>query len=206
MNSPLALRVKTALTLFHGGQVTEKFEKCMPEPATQAPVWPINLNLIWFLAGGEFMDEIPKWVKTGLPAALGLLVLVVVVSQTSDQATPPTTFPSPEVSLPVVSDSTTNAAVQMAPEATPEIVRKNALAECADRYPADFTMRAACKRNAERGADDYRRLREKYHEVPEMQQALSECVERYTEGGSVDFSMIGACARNNDRGFKELSR
>lgn len=82
-------------------------------------------------------------------------------------------------------------------------VESDAAGHCAVRYPDDFAMRAACVRNARRGAESYAGIEAQHSGNPAMQRALSRCVSRYTEGGRVDWSMAGACARNQQRGWEE---
>ena len=76
---------------------------------------------------------------------------------------------------------------------------------CANRYPSDFSMRAACRRNAKSGRSDFIDIWNRYISNDSMNLALQNCFQRYTEDGSTDFAMLGACARNQERGFKEIN-
>jgi hypothetical protein len=58
----------------------------------------------------------------------------------------------------------------------------------------------------EAGAASIDQLRERYSDMPEMQDALAQCVCSYTEGGATDFAMAGGCARNNETGLREMQQ
>lgn len=76
---------------------------------------------------------------------------------------------------------------------------------CAEKYPTDFSMRAACSRNAQSGRIDFIEIWNRYLAIGSMNLALQNCYQRYTESGATDFAMLGACARNQEQGLKETS-
>ena len=84
--------------------------------------------------------------------------------------------------------------------------RKSSISHhCAERYPSDFAMRAACARNASAGFVDFVTMWNSYTNQQPVIEALSMCFARYTESGVTDFAMAGACARNQQRGLEELN-
>lgn len=83
-------------------------------------------------------------------------------------------------------------------------IRDSIMTLCTRDYPDDLVMRAACKRNAERGAHSMNDIRVRYIGNQDMQRSLEGCFNQYTENGATDFAMAGACARNNERGWIEL--
>lgn len=84
-------------------------------------------------------------------------------------------------------------------------VQASISAHCADRYPADYTMRAACERNAADGVSDFGKIWNRHLADTSMLAALSNCHERYTNSGITDWSMAGACARNNEEGYGQVN-
>jgi hypothetical protein len=77
---------------------------------------------------------------------------------------------------------------------------------CSERYPTDFSMQAACGRNAESGREDFIDIWNRHLSNPAMNIALQGCFGRYTESGFTDFSMAGACARNQEDGLADVNR
>jgi hypothetical protein len=84
--------------------------------------------------------------------------------------------------------------------------KESSRAHCADRYPADFTMRAACERNAKTGFADFKWMWGAYQSQPPVIDALTMCFDRYTDAKVTDFMMVGACARNQQKALEELDR
>jgi hypothetical protein len=80
--------------------------------------------------------------------------------------------------------------------------RASTKAKCKERYPANFSMRAACSRNAEEGVRDFTKIWNDHRQNAEFTDALSLCFARYTASGVTDFSMAGACARNQLEGLE----
>ena len=100
----------------------------------------------------------------------------------------------------------TATAAERAPVNTDDsYAEASATQRCTERYPADYTMRAACARNADSGRSDFIDIWNRYLEDSAMNVALQNCYARYTEAGATDFSMTGACARNQEDGLRELN-
>lgn len=85
-----------------------------------------------------------------------------------------------------------------------QTVRAESLPECSERWPDNLSLRAACMRNAQDGAESYRSIRAQTGHVPDMKRALDGCIARYTRGVRRNWALIGACARNNLDGLREL--
>ena len=95
---------------------------------------------------------------------------------------------------------------------TPEVVqvrtddayfKATTKANCAGRYPTDFTLRGACTRNAREGLRSYIQIWNASRDVPSFNDALKQCYANYTRGDVTDFSMVGAPARNQVDGLRE---
>jgi len=108
-------------------------------------------------------------------------------SAIGDGAAPPTSAPVARVDV-RIDDAYSQAS-------------KDAL--CADRYPTDFSMRAACGRNSDSGRSSFIEIWNRHLSDPAMGAALEQCFVKYTEGTHTDFSMIGACARNQESGYRD---
>jgi len=85
-------------------------------------------------------------------------------------------------------------------------IERDILRHCAGQYPEDFTMQAACTRNARRGAADWIEIRGRYSPSTGMDRALAKCRKTYSGSGEADWTMIGACARNQERGYREVAQ
>lgn len=83
-------------------------------------------------------------------------------------------------------------------------VRASSDTVCSKRYPNDYSMRAACVRNADSGLADFVDIWNRHLQNGSMNIALQDCFNRYTEQDATDFSMAGACARNQEDGFREV--
>ncbi|AFL76212.1 DUF4124 domain-containing protein [Thiocystis violascens] len=69
---------------------------------------------------------------------------------------------------------------------------------CIKLHPGDYSLQAACMRNAARGFDE---LRGNYDMPPQIaQQAKIHCIRMHPE----DFSIQAACMRNQSRGYRDM--
>jgi hypothetical protein len=149
--------------------------------------------------GGKSKTETND-VRTAIIALGSVLGLAVVLYAGADRPKPST------VALSTNSISNTGQPVA-APVRTDEIYADaSANAQCATRYPTDFSMQSACKRNADSGRGDFIDIWNKYLDNAAMNIALQNCFSRYTEVGLTDFAMAGACARNQEDGLNEVRR
>jgi len=87
-----------------------------------------------------------------------------------------------------------------------EHVRQSALRECSVKYPDDFAMQGACRRNYESGAQSIQEIAWRYANNPAMQRALRQCIARFTSGGTTEYSIAGGCARNQENGMLDMMR
>lgn len=91
-----------------------------------------------------------------------------------------------------------------AESATTPKIKSDTKKHCAARYPANYTMRGACTRNAYEGAQDFIKIWNRYRTDDGMSASLAGCYDRYAENGAHNWMMIGACARNNEEGYRDV--
>ena len=139
-------------------------------------------------------------VRTAVIALSCVFGLAVVMYASANRPVPS--------SVPLLSGSGSDAAqTATVPVRTDEsYAEASASSLCSARYPADFSMRAACARNADSGRSDFIDIWNRYLSNESMNIALQNCFDRYTGSGLTDFSMAGACARNQEDGLNEVSR
>lgn len=120
----------------------------------------------------------------------------------SSSGTPAVTVSQP-LSAPVVPAPVVPAPVELV---TKDEMRTRTAPYCADQWPDDLSLRAACGRNAAEGMAAFNTIAKRYTDQPDMRRALEGCRQQWVNEASADYSLLGACARNQEQGLREMLR
>jgi len=134
--------------------------------------------------------------------AIGIAVLAIGALYSFSPSSPPPTQEDREQALDLVFGSHDIQNPQPV-DVSERYRQESESSHCKARYPDDFSMRAACGRNARSGFADFVRIRERHATNGDFANAMALCFYRYTVDRVTDFAMVGACARNQDEGFRE---